>query len=112
MATSYALRELASLVGGSVEGDGDRRIHGVAQLDEARAEDLSLLNGLRYRSQFVTTRAGAVIVDPGIAPRSCPPVGRRGDRHDIGDLTGARLGRLRPPRLPLRCRAPRRQGHQ
>jgi UDP-3-O-[3-hydroxymyristoyl] glucosamine N-acyltransferase len=72
LATSYALRELAALVGGSVEGDGSQRIHGVAQLDEAGPEDLSLLNGLRYRSQFVTTRAGAVIVGPKLAAPERP----------------------------------------
>jgi UDP-3-O-[3-hydroxymyristoyl] glucosamine N-acyltransferase len=70
LATSYALRDLATLVGGRVEGDGAQQVRGVAQLDEAGPEDLSFLTGLRYKSQFVSTRAGAVIVDPALkAPK-------------------------------------------
>jgi len=75
VATSYALRELASLIGASVEGNGEQRIQGVAQLDEAGPEDIVFLNGARYRPQFVTTRAGAVIVDPALSlpERESPP---------------------------------------
>lgn len=63
----WRLSELASWVGGHVDGDPDRRIRGVATLDEAGPDDLSFLTNLRYRQALESSRAGAVLVGPGVS---------------------------------------------
>ncbi|ANX05156.1 UDP-3-O-(3-hydroxymyristoyl)glucosamine N-acyltransferase [Immundisolibacter cernigliae] len=58
------LSELAQRVGGSVEGDGDRELDGVATLARAGAAQLSFFVNRRYRRQLTDTRAGAVVLAP------------------------------------------------
>ncbi len=63
MAIVLTLSELARLVGGVVIRDfPDRALLGVAALDSATPQDISFLGNDKYRAQFVTTCAGAVIV--------------------------------------------------
>jgi UDP-3-O-[3-hydroxymyristoyl] glucosamine N-acyltransferase len=58
------LSELAQRVGGSVAGDGDRELHGVATLASAGAAQLSFFVNRRYRRQLADTQAGAVVLAP------------------------------------------------
>lgn len=61
------LDEVAALVGGTlVVGDGDKRVSGVATLEQAGASDLSFFGVAKYRPQFDATRAGAVLVPPDV----------------------------------------------
>jgi UDP-3-O-[3-hydroxymyristoyl] glucosamine N-acyltransferase len=62
----WLLSELAAAVGGRVEGDADRRVRGVATLEEAGPDDLSFLTNPRYRPALQTTQAGAILVGPGV----------------------------------------------
>lgn len=57
-------REIASLVGGELEGPDDVRLAGVAPLDRARPGELSLLASSRYLPYFQRTNAGAVLLTP------------------------------------------------
>jgi len=59
---------LAELVGGSVTGDAEREIRGVAELSSAGPEHLSFLTNPKYRGQFATTKAGAVLVSTPVSP--------------------------------------------
>jgi UDP-3-O-[3-hydroxymyristoyl] glucosamine N-acyltransferase len=61
VATSVA--ELAKLVGGRVDGDGTRPVHGISSLAEAGPDQISFLANPRYAQQVLDTRAGAVVVD-------------------------------------------------
>jgi UDP-3-O-[3-hydroxymyristoyl] glucosamine N-acyltransferase len=63
---TYRLGELAERVGGRVHGDPHREIRGLATLAEAGPDQLGFLTNLRYRGAAQTTRAGAVLVGPGI----------------------------------------------
>jgi len=54
------------MVGGRVEGDPDRRVRGVATLDAAGPDDLSFLTNVRYRQAAEASRAGAILVGPGV----------------------------------------------
>ena len=58
----YTLAELATLTDCRLEGDGGRRISGVAPLETAGPEEVSFLANPRYRTQLAATRAGAVIL--------------------------------------------------
>jgi UDP-3-O-[3-hydroxymyristoyl] glucosamine N-acyltransferase len=56
------LSEVASRIGGTVEGDGDVEIHGVAGVDLAREGDLTFLASAKYAERLARSRASAVIV--------------------------------------------------
>ena len=57
-------REIASLVGGELEGPADIRLAGVAPLERARPGEISLLASSRYLPYFQRTSAGAVLLTP------------------------------------------------
>jgi UDP-3-O-[3-hydroxymyristoyl] glucosamine N-acyltransferase len=57
-----SLAELASRLGGQLEGPGDVQITGITGLEEATANDVSFLANIRYQSQMATSEAAAVFV--------------------------------------------------
>ena len=59
--TPVTAAAIAALVGGELLGDGAVEIRGVAALDRATPEHLSLLSHARYAQWFRTTSAGLVI---------------------------------------------------
>lgn len=63
----HRLRELAERVGGTVCGDGDRPIHGIATLAAAGADHLSFLTNAKYREAAERSRAGALLAPRGLA---------------------------------------------
>ncbi len=56
------LRELAELVGGRLEGDGARRVSGVASLAEAGPEDIAFVAVPRYKAAAAASKAACLIV--------------------------------------------------
>jgi UDP-3-O-[3-hydroxymyristoyl] glucosamine N-acyltransferase len=62
---TYALAELAARVGATVDGDGSIQIDGIAPLEDAGPEKLSFFSNKKYRTAFESSRAGAVVVEPG-----------------------------------------------
>jgi UDP-3-O-[3-hydroxymyristoyl] glucosamine N-acyltransferase len=61
------LDEIASIVGGTVEGDAALRIRGLNGLKEAQPGDISFYADPRYQPDLDTTRAAALIVDAAFA---------------------------------------------
>jgi UDP-3-O-[3-hydroxymyristoyl] glucosamine N-acyltransferase len=59
---TYRLAELASHVGGVVQGDSTTPISSVATLAGAKHHQISFLTNPKYKSQLAETHAGAVIV--------------------------------------------------
>ncbi len=60
-ARSYKLCELAELVGGTVDGDGQTLIRGVAGIREAEPGEITFIANPKYEEFLVMTRASAVI---------------------------------------------------
>jgi UDP-3-O-[3-hydroxymyristoyl] glucosamine N-acyltransferase len=59
------LDEIAKAVGGSVKGNGETEIKGMAQIENAGPGELTFLNNRKYRPYLATTKAAAVILaDP------------------------------------------------
>lgn len=58
------LSELAELVSGEVRGHASLRVTGLNGLAEAGPTELSFFGSARYRAEFLSTRAGAVLVPP------------------------------------------------
>lgn len=61
------LAELVRRFGGEVRGDASRAIAAVAPLERAQAQDLAYVVGVEYRAALNATRAGAVLMSPGLA---------------------------------------------
>jgi UDP-3-O-[3-hydroxymyristoyl] glucosamine N-acyltransferase len=64
---AYKLCELAALVGGTVDGDGEVVIHGVAGIREAGPGEITFVANPRYEEFLGSTRASAVIAAPSLA---------------------------------------------
>jgi UDP-3-O-[3-hydroxymyristoyl] glucosamine N-acyltransferase len=58
------LADIASLLGGTVEGDGAVEIRGVAGLEGAKPGDLTFLASAKHAPRLAATKASAVIVGP------------------------------------------------
>ena len=69
--SNWTLATLAARLGVKCVGDSSIRINGLAALSEAKPDQLSFLANPRYRAQLRSTRAGAVIVAPGMEAE-CP----------------------------------------
>ena len=62
MSSPRSLAEIAELIGGKLEGDGEIRISGVADLQGAGPSEISFLAHPRYEMAARQTRAGALVV--------------------------------------------------
>jgi len=70
----YPLAVVASTAGGTLAPGhaADTLLHGVAPLQDAGPQDVAFLENRRYTDLLATTGAGAVIVQPALAPRLRP----------------------------------------
>lgn len=59
---TLTLAELATKTGATLEGDGSRQIVGIAPLQNADSNQVSLLTNPRFRKYLLATRAAAVIL--------------------------------------------------
>lgn len=58
------LATIVEALGGTLHGDAQILIHGLAPLELAHAHQISFLSNPRYRTQLAVSRAGCVIVGP------------------------------------------------
>jgi UDP-3-O-[3-hydroxymyristoyl] glucosamine N-acyltransferase len=70
VAGPFRLGELATRIGGRIEGNEERILRDVAALDVAGPDDLSFLDNRKYIESFTRSRAGATIVHPGLAGKA------------------------------------------
>jgi UDP-3-O-[3-hydroxymyristoyl] glucosamine N-acyltransferase len=63
------VEQIAGLLGGKVRGDGSRRVHTLAKIEEATPGSLSFLSNVKYEPFLYTTGATAVLVDEAFEPR-------------------------------------------
>ena len=91
------LEEVAELVGGRIEGDGEIRVRGLAPLDQAGPEELGFLAQRRYLRFAPDSRAEAVLVSEELAGDAQAFAGRVvvTDPHRALPTL---LGRFYPPR--------------
>jgi UDP-3-O-[3-hydroxymyristoyl] glucosamine N-acyltransferase len=64
---TLTLGEIATAIGGTVQGDASVRISGIAPLDRAGASDLTFLSAKKYVAQLAECAAGAVLITPELA---------------------------------------------
>jgi UDP-3-O-[3-hydroxymyristoyl] glucosamine N-acyltransferase len=66
MPPSLTVDEIAALVGGVVEGNGQHRLSGIGDLAAADSSRLSFLGNPRYLKAALGSAAGAILAPPGI----------------------------------------------
>ena len=60
---AYRLAELAELVGGRTEGDGERSVAGIASLENASSSEISFVSNPKYKQAAAESQAGALLVN-------------------------------------------------
>ncbi|MCE9602434.1 MAG: UDP-3-O-(3-hydroxymyristoyl)glucosamine N-acyltransferase [Gemmatimonadetes bacterium] len=65
--SSLRLADVAIAVGGTVVGDGNAMVSGIASLDRAAAADLTFLASSKYAPLLAESAAGGVLVTPELA---------------------------------------------
>lgn len=63
----FSLTQVSRITGGQLSGDPEIRVRGVAPLDTAGPEELSLVAGHRYLSYVHATKAAAVLVSESLS---------------------------------------------
>jgi UDP-3-O-[3-hydroxymyristoyl] glucosamine N-acyltransferase len=63
-ASTITAEAIAALVAGELIGDGSVSVSGVAPLDRAEGDHLSILTSAKYEPMLANTRAGVVLIDP------------------------------------------------
>lgn len=97
MAADRSAGALAAELGATVEGDAARVLRGVASLEAAGPDTLSFLANPRYRRALRDTRAGAVLVGPGVPVPAGVVALRVADPYAA---FAAALALFHPPALP------------
>lgn len=98
------LRDIAQLLGASIEGDPDLEILRVAKIEEAGEGAVTFLANPKYARYLASTRASAAIVGPAVTvedrPTTLPPLAlvRVADPY-VGFVRV--LAKFHPPRPPL-----------
>ncbi|HEV7387320.1 MAG TPA: UDP-3-O-(3-hydroxymyristoyl)glucosamine N-acyltransferase [Gemmatimonadaceae bacterium] len=104
-ASTITAEAIAALISGELIGDGGAEVSGVAPLDRAEANDLSILSSGKYTPMMATTRAGVVLVDPEFRHAPGAPQARIVVEKPFEKLLGL-LPRLYPTQLPAPGVAP------
>jgi UDP-3-O-[3-hydroxymyristoyl] glucosamine N-acyltransferase len=95
-ASTITAEAIAALVSGELIGDGRTSVSGVAPLDRAGAEHLSILSSGKYAPMMATTKAGVVLVDPEFRDAPGAPRARIIVKQPLEKLLSL-LPRLYPP---------------
>jgi UDP-3-O-[3-hydroxymyristoyl] glucosamine N-acyltransferase len=59
----YTVSQIAALIGGKIEGDGDQKINTISPIEQAKPGSISFLSNPKYESYIYKTEATAVIVN-------------------------------------------------
>ena len=75
-ASAITAEAIAALVSGELIGDGSVSVTGVAPLDRAEANHISILSSAKYEPMLASTRAGVVLIDPEFRDAAGKPAAR------------------------------------
>ncbi len=64
----FTARQIAALVGGTVDGNPEAAVSSFAKIEEASAHDLTFLSNPKYTHYIYNTRAGVVLVSNDFQP--------------------------------------------
>jgi UDP-3-O-[3-hydroxymyristoyl] glucosamine N-acyltransferase len=91
------LQDLAAALGREIEGDPDVEIRGVADLEGAGPGDLTFARSARWARGLASTRAGAVILPPGVEAHGVPAIRSPQPGLDFARAVRRLVPESRPP---------------
>ncbi len=65
---NFTLKDLAELLNGTLEGDANIRVHGLAELQEGKPGEVSFFHNTKYEPFLYQTQASAVLVNKKFKP--------------------------------------------
>ncbi len=65
----FSVDDIAGLLGGTVEGDGSKKVNSLGKIQDAKPGEISFLSNLKYEPSLYTTHASAVIIEKNFQPR-------------------------------------------
>ena len=98
-ASTITAEAIAALVSGELIGDGSVAVTGVAPLDRAESNHISILSSAKYEPMLASTRAGIVLIDPEFRDATGTPAARIIVRQPLEKLLSL-LPRLYPETRP------------
>ena len=66
----FSASQIATLLSGEIEGDGDVKINMLAKIQDARPGQISFLSNPKYENFIYSTNASAIIVDSNFSPKN------------------------------------------
>jgi UDP-3-O-[3-hydroxymyristoyl] glucosamine N-acyltransferase len=63
---TLTLKEIADIVGGSIEGDSSKSISGIGALDSSNSSQISYAVSIKYKDSLKNSNAGAFIINNGL----------------------------------------------
>jgi len=63
----FSIQQIAALIGGKIEGDGNKIVASFSKIEEAEKGNLAFLANPKYEEFLYTTKAGAVIISEDLA---------------------------------------------
>ena len=98
-ASTITAEAIAALVSGELIGDGKVSVTGVAPLDRAEGNHISILSSAKYAPMLANTRAGIVLIDPDFRDAAGKPAARIIVKQPLEKLLSL-LPRLYPETRP------------
>jgi UDP-3-O-[3-hydroxymyristoyl] glucosamine N-acyltransferase len=98
-ASTITAEAIAALVSGELIGDGKVSVTGVAPLDRAEGNHISILSSAKYAPMLANTRAGIVLIDPEFRDAPGKPAARIIVKQPLEKLLSL-LPRLYPETRP------------
>ena len=89
MSRTYTVGQLADVVGGTVRGDPNGVIRGVADVSEAGSDQATWVNRQAYADKLKDSRAGAVLVPTNFGDTPMPAILCRQIEASVAKLLGA-----------------------
>jgi UDP-3-O-[3-hydroxymyristoyl] glucosamine N-acyltransferase len=59
----FTINQIAEIIGGSIEGDGNRKVSTIQPIEEATSEGITFLSNPKYEPFLYKTHAGAIIIN-------------------------------------------------
>ena len=69
----FSAAQIASILGGTVEGDPKQEVSSLSKIEEGQPETLSFLANLKYEPHVYTTKASVVIINKNFIPKKSLP---------------------------------------
>jgi len=65
----FSVNQIASMIGGTVDGDGERIVDNLGKIEEGKTKTISFLSNEKYETYIYSSNAAAIIVKKNFVPK-------------------------------------------